>query len=406
MVSVISILAVVVALYMAWNIGSNDVANSMASAVGAKAISLRQAVFIASVLNFVGAYFIGSHVTDTVRKGIVNPSLIGEPKLYIAGALAALIAAGLWITIATWKSLPVSTTHAVVGALVGFGMVAGGAKAVNWGKLGQVVASWVISPLFAGVLAYIIFSIIAKFILKKQDSLRAFRKVSPFFIFATFMIIFSSLLLKTHLGEKLSFSTSNSLIMSGGISLTIAFLYFLYIRTRALGEVAEIEKMFRKIQILTSCYVALSQGANDVANAIGPVAGIFSILKTNRIEMHVEVSSFLLALGGVGIMLGILTWGYKVIETVGSKITELNNSRGFTIDFSAATSILIASKLGMPVSTTHAVVGAVIGVGLAHGLEAVDLRVIKKIFSSWILTVPIAAVVTIPIYYFIIWIWR
>ncbi|MBN1754582.1 inorganic phosphate transporter [bacterium] len=402
----IIVIAVVVGLYMAWNIGANDVANAMASAVGAKAITLKQAVFIAAILTFAGAYLVGSHVSDTVRKGIINPQLLADPKTYITGALAALISAGLWVTFATWKSMPVSTTHAIVGALIGFGLIAGGPQIVNWSKLLQVVLSWIISPVFSGLSAFFIFKSINRFIINSKKPLKAFEKVSPIFVFFTIAVIGSSLFLKANLGERLRFSVIDSLCLSISLSLVIALGYFYYIRWRKLTHRNQIDQMFRKLQIMTSCYVAFSHGANDVANAVGPVAGIFSVLKTNQLTMKVAIPTYLLALGGLGLTLGIVTWGYKVMETVGSKITKLTNMRGFTIDISAATSILVASKLGMPVSTTHAVVGAVVGVGFARGMDALDLRVIRNIIGSWLFTVPVAAITTIPIYYLISWLWR
>ncbi len=404
--TILLIAATVLGFYMAWNIGANDVANSMASAVGAKAITLKQAVVIASILNFVGAYFIGSHVTDTIRKGIVDPALVGDPKTIIAGALAALLSAGLWVTFSTWKRLPVSTTHSIVGAMFGFGLIAVGAHAINWGTIIKVVASWVISPVFAGLLAFFLFKFIAHSILSKENAGYRFKIVSPVFIFCTFMIVISSLLLKTNLGDKLALELVESLGYSAAIALTITIIYFLCIKRKEFKDVHDVEMLFRKIQILTSCYVAISIGANDVANAIGPVAAIYSAVKNWAITQTCTVPSFLLIVGGLGLAVGITTWGYRVIDTVGSKITELNNSRGFTIDFSAATSVLIASKLGMPVSTTHSVIGAVVGVGFARGLEAVDMSVVRKIIASWIFTLPVAALSTIPIYHLILAIWR
>jgi len=391
--SIFIIIGLLIGLYVAWNIGSNDVANSMASAVGAKAITYHQAIVIAAVLNIVGAVFIGSHVTDTVRKGIVDPSFMSDPKLAIIGFISALLATGLWITLATWKSLPISTTHSIIGALIGFGLVAGGGEVVNWGKLGQVVLSWIISPLFAGLLAFLIFKLLVKFIFKSSNRKKSMSILSPFLIAITVFIIFFSLIFKTSLGVLIKDKFFLALICA----LLTIFLLWLWIR-RFTEKIGKIESIFRRLQIMTSCYVALSHGANDVANAIGPVASIFSIVKAGEITSKVAVPVWLLGLGGVGIALGISTWGHRVMITVGERITKLTNTRGFTIDFSAATSILLASKMGMPVSTTHAVIGAVVGVGIARGLDAVDLGVVKRIISSWILTVPATALLTISIY--------
>ena len=392
------IIAVLIGLYMAWNIGANDVANSMASAVGAKAITMKQAIIIAGVLNFLGAVFVGGHVTETIRKGIVDPSSLST-NIVIYGAFSALLAASLWITIATWKELPVSTTHSIVGGLLGFGVVAGGA--IDWGKVGEITAAWIISPVFGCVLAFIVFSILHHAILNSKHPMKRSRTVAPIFIGIAFLTIALSFLFKTPLGKNLEISGITAIFYSGGIGiLAMTGGYFLILRfySNTSNEIKSVESTFRWIQVFTSCYVAFSQGANDVANAIGPVATIYTTSKTSEISSSVEVPFFLLVIGGFGIVLGISTWGYKVVGTVGRKITELTNTRGFTIDFSAATTVLIASKMGLPISTTHAVVGSVVGVGLARGLKAIDLRVIRKIVISWAVTIPAAALMTIFIF--------
>jgi len=394
--------ALALGLYMSWNIGANDVANSMASAVGAKAITFKQAVLIAAILSVIGAVFIGSHVTQTVSKGIIVPTRIGDPKLIVIGFFSALLAAGIWVTLATWMSMPISTTHSIIGALIGFGLVAGGGNVVNWSKLGAVAASWIISPVFAGLIAYLIFHLIAKFILRKHDPNLAARKFSPIFVGATFLIITLSLLLKTRLGTY----TRGRIVEISVIVTAISALIGYFLTTKATRRGADVEAIFRKLQIMTSCYVALSHGANDVANAAGPIVSILYVVKSGIIPMQVHVPAWVLIVGGAGIAVGIMTWGYRVMRTVAWRITELTNTRGFTIDFSAATSILIASKLGMPVSTTHAVIGAVVGVGLARGLEAVNLSIVRKIVMSWLITVPVAALTTIPIYLGLLHIWR
>ena len=391
------IIAVLVGLYMAWNIGANDVANSMASAVGAKAITMKQAIIIAGILNFLGAVFVGCHVTETVRKGIVDPSSLST-NIVVYGALSALLAASVWITIATWKELPVSTTHSIVGGLLGFGLVVGGA--INWTKVGEITAAWILSPVFGCALAFVVFSILHHTIFNSKHPIKRCRIVAPIFIGLAFFTIALSFLFKTRLGETLKISEGTAIFYSGTISiLAMIGCYFLISKFYSdTFDVKNVESVFKWAQVFTSCYVAFSQGANDVANAIGPVATIYTITKTNEISSCVEVPFFLLVIGGFGIVLGISTWGYKVIDTVGRKITELTNTRGFTIEFSAATIVLIASKMGLPVSTTHAVVGSVVGVGLARGLKAIDLRVIKNIVISWAITIPSAALMTIFIF--------
>ena len=385
--------------YMAWNIGANDVANSMASAVGAKAITIRQAVFIAGILNIVGAVFIGSHVTKTIRKGIVSTDILSDPHLALIGALAALLAAALWVSFATWKSLPVSTTHSIVGAMIGFGIMAGGFSVINWGKLGAVMLSWIISPVFSMIIAFLMFKTIVKFILSKEDPFSQALKLAPFFISIALFVVILSFLFKTPLGKRLAIGTPLALLIAVILALVLGFLAVKILgkfikKTELSGE----EEIFRKIQIGTSCYVALAQGSNDVANAIGPLAVIYFLVKTGGVGAKVPVPIFLLFFGGIGIACGIAMAGHRVMDTIGNKITTLTNTRGFSVDFAAATTVMVASKLGLPVSTTHAAVGGVMGVGLARGIEAVNFRIIFQILLYWVLTVPVAAITSIVIF--------
>lgn len=386
----ILIVAGILAFYMAWNIGANDVANSMASAVGARAISQKQAIIIAGILTFLGAVLVGTHVTETIKKGIIDAKVINDKDTLIIGMISTLLAASIWITIATWKAMPISTSHSIIGALVGFGLIAEGLDVVHWGKVGQVALSWILSPLLAGILSFLVFRFIAKFILAKSNPIESARKIMPLFIFATFIIISLSLLLKTKLGKEVG-SNPNIMYLSLFTAIIASIISFFMIK-RFAKSVKNVEEIFRGLQVFTSCFVAFSIGANDVANAIGPFSAVYSIAKSNSgtISTEVSVPVQFLMLGGIGIAVGIFTWGYRVMQTVGSKITVLTNTRGFSIDFAGATSVLLAAKLGMPVSTTHAVIGAVVGVGFARGLEAVDLRIVKKIVISWLITLPIA----------------
>ncbi len=386
--------------YMSWNIGANDVANSMASAVGAGAITIRQAVFIAGILNIAGAVFIGSHVTKTIRKGIVSTDVLTDPHLALIGALSALLAAALWVSFATWKSLPVSTTHSIVGAMIGFGIVAGGWSVINWGKLGAVVASWIISPVFSMVISFVMFKIIVKFILSRKNTFERALKLSPIFVGVACFVVVLSFLFKTPLGKKLSVATPMALLIALLMAVGLGYLGKMVIgrlTQKNAGDGAE--GVFKKIQIGTSCYVALAQGANDVANAIGPLAVIYFLVKTGGIGAKVPVPVFLLFFGGIGIACGIGMAGHRVMDTIGRKITTLTNTRGFAVDFAAASTVMIASKMGLPVSTTHAAVGGVMGVGLARGIEAVNFRIIFQIMVYWVLTVPAAAITSIVIFH-------
>jgi PiT family inorganic phosphate transporter len=391
---------------MAFNLGANDVANSMASAVGARAITVRQAVLIAGVLNFVGAVFMGSHVTATVSKGIINPAAIADPKLIMIGMFAALLAAGVWVLVATLTSLPVSSTHSIVGAIMGFGLVAGGPSVVNWLKMGGIVLSWIISPFFAAAMAYMVFSHIRKYILYKHHFIQQAKRWAPIWAAITISLISLSFLYKTPAGKSLGLHWATSLGLAAGLAL-LTWLLGRYLVGKVVMDQEEgaegVERVFRRMQVGTSCYVALSQGANDVANAIGPVAAIYLIARQHVMLEKADVPLSMLVLGGLGIALGIGLLGHRVMATVGEKITTLTNTRGFAVDFGAASTVLIASNLGLPVSTTHAAVGGVVGVGLARGFKAVDFRVLLRIVAYWIATVPIAALTSIVFFVLLKW---
>ncbi len=317
----------IVGFYVAWNIGANDAANSMATSYGSRALTLKQIVIIASILEFTGAAFFGKKVTHTIAKGIV-PIEMMDPHLVALGALAALLSAGFWITISTYYHLPISTTHSIVGAMLGFGLAAVSQQyitldQIQWGVLAKIIVSWIISPLMGAALAFTVFSLIRFLLLERFTS-------------------------------------------------------------------AGVEHVFRYLQVITACYMAFAHGSNDVANATGPIAAILGY--------STEMPFWVLMFGGLGIAVGIATWGYRVIETVGKHITELTFTRGFSAEFATATTVLLASSLGMPISTTHTLVGSVIGVGIAGGLASVNLDIVKRIILSWILTVPVAAMLAISLY--------
>ena len=390
----------VIAFYMAWSIGSNDVANSMATAVGAKAITFKQAVLIAGVLTLIGAVLVGGHVTDTVRKGIVDITGV-DTHLLLLGFISSLLAAAIWVTFSTWKEMPISTTHSIIGALMGFGLITGGTSSVMWGKVGSVVASWVLSPVFGCILAFIIFKLIVKTIFEKNEPVESAKIIGPIIIGFTAFLITSSLFLKTPLSKNYSISDAAGIQIATICAVVTGLLGIFLLRkihAKKSEDYSTVEGIFRKLQIITSCYVAFAHGANDVANAIGPVAAIVPLAQGVELGKTIDVPILLLLLGGVGIAVGCMTWGRRVMKTIGGRITKLTNTRGFSVDFGAATTVLIASKLGMPISTSHTVVGAVIGVGLARGLEAVDLSIIRKIIVSWVLTLPIAAATSITIF--------
>ncbi|AHF81140.1 phosphate permease [Thermococcus paralvinellae] len=386
-------ITIAVGLFMAWAIGANDAANSMSTAVGAGAITPKQAVIIAGILEFTGAYFFGKSVTETIRKGIIDLSQITEPTVLIYGSIAALLAAALWLLIATKFGLPVSTTHSIIGGIVGYGIVYAGLGIVNWGKMAQVVASWILSPVFGAIMAFVVFKAISKTILQSSTPVKSAKTHSPIWIGLAFVVIGAMFYIKVMHGKSLLTAIVKFGIPAGFVAFIISFVV-LRRNFKSDDPYIGVEMIFKKVQVLTSAYVALSHGANDVANAIGPVAAVYAVATMGLAGMKVPVPRWILAMGGLGIAVGVATYGYRVMETVGKKITELTNTRGFSIDFSAATVVLIASWLGLPISTTHTVVGAVIGVGLARGVKAINKDIVKDIIISWFVTVPIAAIVS------------
>ena len=398
-------IAGILALYMAWAIGANDVANAMGTSVGSGALTIRHAIVVAALLEFLGAFLAGGHVTDTVRKGMIDMDLVSQDQL-IHGMLAALASAATLLLGATRLGLPVSTTHSIVGAIVGFGAVGIGMNAVNWPKVGQIVVSWLSSPLLAGVIAFGIFQFTRKMILDHSKPVEQVRKLGPFFFFFVFFIIGLVTLFKGLKNLNLDLDLPEAILGSALLGLMGAGLGAFFIsRVSGSGSKPEhrfdhVERIFVVLQILTACAVAFAHGSNDVANSIGPLAAVASAVGGSEIASKAPVAPWMLAIGGVGIVLGLATWGYRVMETVGKRITELTPSRGFAAELAAATTIVIASRLGIPVSTTHTLVGAVLGVGLARGIGAIDLRVVGSIIASWVATLPISAGLAIFFYYF------
>ena len=398
-------IAGVLALYMAWAIGANDVANAMGTSVGSGALTIRHAIVVAALLEFLGAFLAGGHVTDTVRKGMIDMDMVSQDQL-ICGMLAALASAATLLMGATWLGLPVSTTHSIVGAIVGFGAVGIGMDVVNWPKVGQIVVSWLSSPLLAGVIAFGIFQFTRKMILDRSKPLEQVRKLGPYFFFFVFFVIGLVTLFKGLKNLNLDLNLPEALLGSALLGLLGAGLGAFFISRVGTQEsdskhrFDQVERVFVVLQILTACAVAFAHGSNDVANSIGPLAAITSAVSGNELATKAPVAPWMLAIGGVGIVVGLATWGYRVMETVGKRITELTPSRGFAAELAAATTIVLASRLGIPVSTTHTLVGAVLGVGLARGIGAIDLRVVGSIIASWVATLPIAAGLSVFFYYF------
>jgi PiT family inorganic phosphate transporter len=401
------IIASIIALYMAFGIGSNDAANSMADAVGAKAITIFWALVLAAACEFAGAVLVGSHVSDTVRKGIIDvQSFSQDPQLLAYGMVCALLASAIWLHLASVFGMPVSTTHSIVGSIFGFGLLCAGFGSVNWAKMGQIVASWFISPFAGGLMAYIVFRLISRHILCKDKPILAASKGVPVCFFVTFMVVILATILKGLKHLHLDLRTSEALLVSaigGAIAAAISALLLRRAGTNdkslPLGDqLVRVEKIFAPLVIVTSCSVAFAHGANDVANAIGPLAAVVEIAKTGSVPQKVSVDMWILVLGGAGIAAGLLILGHRVIKTVGTGITDLTPSRGVAADIATTTTVLACSKIGLPISTTHTLVGAVIGVGLARGITAVNVKVVRSIFVSWIVTIPFTAGSTILLY--------
>jgi PiT family inorganic phosphate transporter len=401
------VLAAAFGIFMAWGIGANDVANAMATSVGSKALTIRQAIVVAAIFEFLGAVLAGGAVTDTVRKGIVDTELLtGTPELLVYGMLAALLAAGTWLFIASKNGWPVSTTHSIVGAIVGFAAVGIGVDAVQWGKVGTIVMSWIASPLTAGFIAYLIYQSVLRLILRQDDPLeKAKRYVPVYMFFAAFTITLVTILkgLK-HVG--LTISLRDSYVLAIAIAFASALIGAILIRRIKPDKKADkkqhfhtVERVFGILMVVTACGMAFAHGSNDVANAIGPLAAVVSVAQNGVITAKSTLPIWVLMLGGAGIVIGLATYGRHVIATVGKRITQLTPSRGFAAELAAATTIVIASGTGMPISTTHTLVGAVLGVGLARGIEAIDLRVVARILVSWVVTIPAGAFLAIVFFF-------
>ncbi|MEX2213464.1 MAG: inorganic phosphate transporter [Phycisphaeraceae bacterium] len=462
-------LTILFGFYMAWSIGANDVANAMGTSVGSGSLTLRQAVLVAAVLEFAGAFLVGSSVADTLRSKLFDPEAI--PALTLGcGMIAALLAAGVWLQFASFFGWPVSTTHSIVGAVVGIGCVAVGVGEVNWGEVGKIASSWIISPILAGAISYVIFRIVLVKVFYKKDPVAAARRVAPYMAFMVFAVMFAvtgvkglkglwirlgvdaphpvviwgaslligiiAALITARLVRKVAIPTQpqvNHLLTSYvARSLDKAAMHLRRVSDTAegviqdraialleqvdeLAEIAkhevmqqpsgdafrEVERIFVYLQIISACFVAFAHGANDVANAIGPMVGAWEAIKHGIVSAKASVPLWALALGGVGIVIGLATWGWRVIETIGKRITELTPTRGFCAEFGAALTILVASVFGLPISTTHTLVGAVLGVGLARGIGALNLTTMRDIVASWIITIPAGAGLAI-VFFFIL----
>ncbi len=463
--TVLFIIVIISGFYMAWSVGANDVANAMGTSVGSGALTVKRAVILAAALEFAGAFFVGGHVSETIRKGIINPEIFtGHEFDLVYGMIGALLAAAAWLQLASYFGWPVSTTHSIVGAVLGFGVLYGGVGAADWGKVAFIVTSWVVSPLLSGTIAFIIFSMIRRWIFYSDEPVAVTKKLTPYIAFVVFFVLSLAMLFKGLKNLKLDLNFGEASLVGLGVGF-VAFVvsYFLVkkikvekikkvegtaqseavgkrvakalshlrkavkkakgqtkrdlsylvsdlesintdltLKTSANNQSAEfktVERIFVYLQVLSAAFVAFAHGANDVANAVGPMAAVVTVLKTGAMSAKSAVPLWILALGGVGIVIGLSTWGWRVMLTIGKKITELTPTRGFAAEFAAATTIVLASKLGLPVSTTHTLVGGVLGVGFARGIGALNLKVVGNIVISWVITIPVGAAGAIFFYY-------
>lgn len=444
---------------MAWNIGANDVSNLMGTSVGSKALTLKKAVILAAILEFAGAFLMGANVSSTIQEGIVDPHYFNStPMIFVLGMMGALLATGLWLHLACYLHLPVSTTHALVGSVIGFGLIIGGMGAIKWDQMSYISIAWISTPLISGFISYLIFFLIQKNIFFSLTPLKRAKQLTPILVFFIFFIFIFTLFYKGMM-PKIHLTFNLALMIGLCFGLLTALISHLLLRkiktddeqlysyehinslkkaikhlqrtklsssgetfeksseilsdlkklTRDLEKAMEtngssmqyslVEKIFSILQIISASFIAFAHGANDVANAIGPVNAVLQVLRANAIPNVFNVSPQILLFGGLGIVIGLAIWGWRVIETIGHKITELTPTRGFTAELASALTILVASKLGIPISTTHALVGAVLGVGIARGFKSINLKTVKSILLSWVATIPLCAILSILIFY-------
>ncbi len=406
--TILVLLAAAVGFFMAWGIGANDVANAMGTSVGSKALTIKQAIIIAMIFEFAGAYLAGGEVTSTIRKGIIDAAyFVDTPELLVFGMISALLAAATWLLIASALGWPVSTTHSIVGAIVGFAAIGVGVEAVEWGKVIGIVGSWIITPLISGVIAFIIFNSAQKLIFDRSEPLKQARRWVPLYM-ALAGFVLSLVTIKKglkHVG--LHIESADGFYYSIAIAIAVAVIGKIFINRINFDDKADktthyanVEKVFAVLMVVTACAMAFAHGSNDVANAIGPLAAVVSIVSHDgEIAAKAALAWWILPLGGFGIVLGLAIFGHKVIKTIGQGITHLTPSRGFAAELAAASTVVIASGTGLPISTTQTLVGAVLGVGMARGIAAINLGVVRNIVVSWVITLPVGAGLSIIIFW-------
>lgn len=405
---IIVVITAIFGFIMAFGIGANDVANAMGTSVGSGTITAKQAIYIALIFEFFGAYLAGGEVAETIKSGIIaTDAFTGRPEVLIIGMMSALFAAGIWLVIASQKGWPVSTTHSIIGAIVGFAVVTVGMEAVQWSQFGGIVGSWFITPFIAGVVAYLIFTSTQKMIFDTEAPMKNAEKYAPYYTALTVFIICIVTLEKGLKHVGLDLTGTETTILSVIISIICAIICVFYLRSNAFKSSLQgksafsgVERVFSILMLITACAMAFAHGSNDVANAIGPLAAVVSIVDNGGvIEGKTVMAPWVLPLGAIGIAVGLAVMGHKVMSTIGTGITDLTPSRGFAAQFACSITVVIASGTGLPISTTQTLVGAVIGVAFARGIAALNLGVIRNIIASWVITLPAGAILAIIIYY-------
>ena len=407
---ILIVTAAAVGFLMAWGIGANDVANAMGTSVGSKAITIKQAIFIAMIFEFAGAYLAGGEVTSTIRKGIIDSAyFVDSPELLVYGMISALFAAGIWLAIASYLGWPVSTTHSIVGAIVGFAAVGVSADSVEWGQVGGIIGSWVVTPAISGFIAYLIFQSAQKLIFDTDSPLQNAKRYVPFYMGAAGFVMSLVTIKKGLKHVGLDIPNGQDFMIAIGVAVLIGIGGKIVINSLKFDENAQksthyanVEKIFAVLMIVSACCMAFAHGSNDVANAIGPLAAVVSIVNSGgEIGAEAALVWWILPLGAIGIVLGLALFGHKVIKTIGNGITHLTPSRGFAAELAAATTVVIASGTGLPISTTQTLVGAVLGVGMAKGIAAINLGVVRNIVVSWVVTLPAGAGLSIVFFFMI-----
>ncbi|MBW3697165.1 inorganic phosphate transporter [Vibrio sp. T187] len=406
--TVLIIVAAAFGFLMAIGIGANDVANAMGTSVGSKALTVKQAIIIAMIFEFAGAYLAGGEVTDTIRKGVIETSLFAhQPDVLVFGMMSALLAAGTWLLLASYMGWPVSTTHSIIGAIIGFACISVGTEAVDWGSVQGIVGSWIVTPLISGFFAYVIFISAQRLIFDTENPLFNAKRFVPVYMFITTMVIALVTIKKGLKHVGLHLSNTEAWVWSAGVSAMVMIGGYLYIQKKFANReddhgFAGVEGIFSVLMVITACAMAFAHGSNDVANAIGPLSAVVSTVEhMGEISGKSTIAWWILPLGGIGIVVGLATMGHKVMATVGTGITELTPSRGFAAQLATACTVVLASGTGLPISTTQTLVGAVLGVGFARGIAALNLGVVRNIVASWIVTLPAGALLAVVFFYMI-----